>query len=327
MKQSIVSPRSSSKLLVALPAKSAALSTVLLDVTNRRDRDPRIPYLDPLKSIRDRMTRLERSLGEACLLDANWCIRGDGRWRERVERSASIQELALLLVSLADACCQRSFLPEWYRKENLNSGGVHGIRSPSLSDEDYAKESSSSAISEDWTPTLEILRRKWDRCLGNEILRLFGADGELLRRAPPTGKRGMKSRKTRDGSNLMTKQFKDAADTTGASSTTVSKETAEGVKGKQQVSSLPASGAKGRTNDENDRSLVNGSKAPSLSRVVNAATCADKPIDKATPQVNSEKLTSESLAKVQDVPSPKASPKEGETKVTTIMGGRPEKAR
>lgn len=183
------------------------LSVPILDLTVYQDYNVSIPVFDPIKPIRDNMICLERSLSNACLLDLNWG-RNDHLmydavfWKKKVEKANSIKTLCSLLIDLVDACCLRAFVPHWYKvkESNLSPDGGSGRLLPFRDSKEMF-----STLSEEWSPKQESIRRKWERCKGNEIRRLlnvllvdiFSCNG------PPVGKRG-KKRKARDDSNNVT---------------------------------------------------------------------------------------------------------------------------
>ncbi|KAL7535775.1 hypothetical protein ACHAXR_009233 [Thalassiosira sp. AJA248-18] len=287
------------------PTKTAALSISLVDLTiNRDSHTMRIPYLDPIKSIRDKMIRMEKSLCGACLLDMRWgtssndtAIGTTTTWKHRVEKSNSIRELASLLIILIDACCLKAFVPHWYKlKEDPEASSVTGGGRISPVNNDVKE---STTVSDDWNPKLESTRRKWDRCKGNEILRLFDGflGGVFNRQGPPT-KRG-KLRKSRDGganrnSNQseggeVEKSKTNEIDLTMSNNTaskdlsTVQKQAVDGDTSKQTSLSNPAMEL---TGNENDRSVMNGSKSlPSESCIDKVASHGDaKSVDKIPSQ-------------------------------------------
>lgn len=211
------------------PTRNAvsSLSVSVADVTVSPTKgDVRISYLDPIKCVRDKIIRLEKSLSGACLLDVTWGLdisvdnSGWNCWKRRVEMATYIKQLSSLLVELTDATCSKAFVPDWYslkESEDKDSGAVTAVGtrqgSRSSKDIDYNESSLSSSsaivttlITDDWNPKLESERRKWDRCKGNEILRLFNGDlKEVFKRGAPETKRGKarKQKKESDGSSAM----------------------------------------------------------------------------------------------------------------------------
>ncbi|KAL7553721.1 hypothetical protein ACHAWF_017049 [Thalassiosira exigua] len=252
------------------PTRTAALSVAMADLTVHRGHKLRMPYLDPVKSIRDKMIRLERSLSSACLLDITWGTEDNaadyyfGSWKKKVEHTRSIRELSLLLVGLIDACCFRAFVPQWYKPQDNSEGS--GALSSSLAENDDNHSNSFKVVAEDdgWSPNKESIRRKRVRCRENEILRLFGGELERVfnRGAPPT-KRGKKVMR-QETSMRRTNPEKESLEVTfemSASNSCDQLKTqgpSERPDAKQASLSDPA---KMPTNDENDRSAVNGSKS------------------------------------------------------------------
>lgn len=163
------------------PTKTASLSVPILDLTVSFGSSVRTQYLDPVKSLRDKITGLELSLYTACLLDERWgVLHGSGDpidprgWKKKVENCSTIRGLSCLLVTLVDACSLKAFVPQWYTTKE-NSGNQSGSGRESPVDGDSTE--SPIAISDDWSADYELTRRKWERCRGNETLRLF--DGFL----------------------------------------------------------------------------------------------------------------------------------------------------
>ena len=170
------------------------LSVPNLDVTTERQYNVHIPRFDPIKPIRDEMIKMERSLNGACLLDVRWDVNENGLikndsecWKAKVERANSILKLSSLLVELIDATCLKAFDPHWYSAEERRS--------------DHSNNNSNDSLitSDQWSPKLESTRRKWERCKGNEILRLFNGLEDALKSGLPENKnkRG-KLRKSRE---------------------------------------------------------------------------------------------------------------------------------
>ena len=235
------------------PTKTSALAVTLTDLTvDRQGHSLKITFVDPMKSIRDKMTRLERSLNGACLLDMRWGVLdhyliGDD-WKQKVERANSIKDLATLLIKLIDACCLKVFVPEWY-KQKENSDEESGRLSP------VSDINESSFISDDWNPKQEQIKRKWDRCKGNEILRLFNGFLEEVfnREVPP--RNGWKLRKPRDGGNTVAK--KSGNKSTSDQSMAEQKHSTE----ENEEKLTPLSSEKGQPND---RTVLNGSTSESI---------------------------------------------------------------
>ena len=149
------------------------------------------------------MICLEQSLRNGCLLDLNWgrnkhCVHDTGFWKKKVEQAKSIRKLCSLLIGLVDSCCLKAFVPHWYnmKESNLIPDGGTGRLVP-------------STLSDEWGSKQESIRRKWERCKGNEIQRLFNSllADTLKRKNPPFSKRGNK-RKVRVESNNATSSSK-----------------------------------------------------------------------------------------------------------------------
>ena len=128
-------------------SRTVSLSIALLDLTDPLDNNISIPAFDPIKSIRNKIIFLGRSLDSACLLDLNWTRNDD--WKNRVENAKSIGTLSSLLINLIDACCLRAFLPVWYKSKesNINAEGETGRVQPACNE----SEESFSTLSEEWS--------------------------------------------------------------------------------------------------------------------------------------------------------------------------------
>ena len=118
---------------------STPLSIHNNDVMKERNYNVRIPHFDPMKPIRDKMIKLERSL--KCLLIAKWDINSDGNvkegnssWRGKVQAATSIERLSSLLIELVDATSLRVFISNWYSKHGRDS--THGDSMITVSGED-----------------------------------------------------------------------------------------------------------------------------------------------------------------------------------------------
>jgi hypothetical protein len=173
-------------------SSTVALSIPLLDLTDQLDKNISIPTFDPIKSIRDKLLFLRRSLDSACLLDLMW-TRND-YWKTRVENAKSIQTLSSLLINLIDACCLRAFLPVWYtpKESNINADGGAGRVQPALN----KSEDTFVTLSDEWGPKQASIFRKWGRCSGSGIRRLLNGlvvDG-LNGKIHPVGKRRIKTK-------------------------------------------------------------------------------------------------------------------------------------
>ena len=164
-----------------------SLSTMILDVTAERNDNVCVPYFDPIKRVRDKMIAMERSLYGACLLDTQWYVKNDGSirkknecWRSKIQTATSIKKLSSLLVSLVDASCLRSFVPQWYKND--------------VKDQRDERDETLITVPDGWSPQRESTRRKWERSNENDVLR-FLSHGELERIGLHKNKRG-KLRKT-----------------------------------------------------------------------------------------------------------------------------------
>lgn len=174
-------------------SSTMALSIPLLDLTDQLNKNLSILALDPIKSIRDRLIFLERSLDSACLLDLKWTKKN--HWKTRVENAKSIQTLCSLLINLIDAICLRAFLPVWYtpKESNINADGGAGRVQPAYSE----PEEFFVTLSDAWGPKEASIFRKWERCSGSGIRRLLhglvvdGVNGKLN----PAGMRRNKTSK------------------------------------------------------------------------------------------------------------------------------------
>ncbi|KAL3822776.1 hypothetical protein ACHAXA_009650 [Cyclostephanos tholiformis] len=149
------------------PTSTVPISATILDMTDHLDLDVSIQVFDPIKPIHDNMICLERTLRNACLLDLNWGrsdhdVYDSSFWKKRIKQAKSIRKLSSLLVYMVDNCCLKAFLPHWYnpKESNFRPVEVVGCLSP-------------STLSEGWSPKQESIRRKWERCQGNDIRRLF----------------------------------------------------------------------------------------------------------------------------------------------------------
>ena len=173
-------------------SSTVALSIPLLDLTDQLDKNKSIPAFDPIKSIRDKLIFLGRSLDSACLVDLKW-TRND-YWKTRVENAKSIRSLSSLLINLIDACCLRAFLPVWHtpKENNINADGGAGRVQPAYND----SEESFVTLSDEWGPKQASIFRKWERCSGSGIRRLLnglvvdGFNGKMT----PVGKRRNKTK-------------------------------------------------------------------------------------------------------------------------------------
>ncbi len=218
------------------PTNSVILSTTILDMTEHHDNDVSIQVVDPIKPIRDNMIFLQRSFQNACLLDLNWSgtnyhVLESDFWKQEVEQAKSIKKLSSLLINLVDACCLKAFLPRWYKlnANNRSPDGGAGRLSPAKIDSNEF-----FTLSEEWTPKQESIRRKWERCQGNEIRRLFQQQrfsglilDALKSNVPSLSKRGSK-RKTTQKSKHVTISAKNENKVRSASSeegSTIEKET------------------------------------------------------------------------------------------------------
>ena len=192
------------------PTNSVPLSATIADMTDRHDYDVSIQVFDPIKPICDNMILLERSLRNACLLNLNWGgtdhhVFASDFWKKEVEQAKSIKKLSSLLINLVDACCLKAFLPHWYKpnENNLSPDGGAGRLSPAKIDSNEFL-----TLSEEWSPKQESTRRKWERCQGNEIRRLFQRrfNGLLVdaskSKAPSLSKRGSKRKTTHNSKNV-----------------------------------------------------------------------------------------------------------------------------
>ena len=214
------------------PTKVSGLSLALPDLTLERSFNVRMPFADPVKGLRDRLVRLERSLNGACLLDVEWESVGTtmrDSWRRQVDAASSMRELARLLVSLVDAACFRLFVPQWYlAKEEDNGVAAGGAGDSVIGGNRYSSFETKESIilQEDWSPKKEILRRQWDRTKDNGMLWLLlngtGGNAEdafwrkgALRSGNGGGKRGKKSKKGREEEE---KDFKTANEGNGVKS-------------------------------------------------------------------------------------------------------------
>ena len=160
------------------PTKVSALSISSLDPTSELGPQVRIPYCDPVQSIRDKMIKLEKSLCDACLLDTGWGTRQYGMdedgWKKKIYEANSIRILATLLIKLVDASCSRAFYKQWHElKDNGNTEEVLRL-SPGSSNQEF------TLISSEWSPEKEKVRRKWERCTISDIIRLLGSEEGLL---------------------------------------------------------------------------------------------------------------------------------------------------
>lgn len=145
------------------PAETSALSVAILDMTIHRDQNLCLPYIDPIQSIRNSIIQLEQTLGNACLLNFSWCTnRNAACWRRTVHNTNSITKLGSLLVNLIDACDIVAFVSQWYTPKECSS--------PEIANTDSTKWV--SILPDEWTSKRESIRRKWERCRGNDILRL-----------------------------------------------------------------------------------------------------------------------------------------------------------
>jgi len=254
------------------PTKSVQLSVVLLDLTDPQDYYVSIPVFDPIKPIRDNMICLEQSLRNACLLDLNWdrnkhCVYDAGFWKKKVEHAKSIRKLCSLLIGLVDACCLKAFVPHWYnlKESNLIPDGGTGRLVP-------------STLSDEWGPKQESIRRRWERCKGNEIRRLFnGLLADALKcKNPPFSKRGNK-RTVRDESN-------DAA-----SSSKTENKVESTISEKGSTATIDASKTKladpVRAMDEQVSSLSDAGKEP----VLNGSALSPSPCEQVSSKSKSSK--------------------------------------
>jgi len=173
-------------------SSTVALSIPLLDLTDQLDKNKSIPAFDPIKSIRNKLIFLGRSLDSACLFDLKW-TRND-YWKTRVENAKSIRSLSSLLINLIDACCLRAFLPVWYtpKENNINADGGAVRVQPAYND----LEKSFVTLSDEWGPKQASIFRKWERCSGSGIRRLLKGlvVDEFNGKMPPVGKRRNKTK-------------------------------------------------------------------------------------------------------------------------------------
>jgi len=171
---------------------SAPLSLHINDVTKERNYNVRIPHFDPMKPIRDKMIKLERSLNGGCLLIAKWDINSNGNvkegnssWRGKVQAATSIKRLSSLLIEFVDATSLKVFISNWYSKHGRES--THG-------------DSMITVSGDDWTFERESVRRKWENAEDSDLLRMFNGDlEEVFRRAGPENKRGKIIKSSEDG--------------------------------------------------------------------------------------------------------------------------------
>jgi hypothetical protein len=156
--QHLISPDSQ-----VYPAKTSTLAVAILDMTVHRDQNTSISYFDPMKSIRNSMIQLEKTLDNACLLDLRWSTHDHAAyWRKMVNDSKSVRKLGSLLVELIDSCSIIAFVADWYKPKECST-----LESSRLGTSKWV-----SILSEEWNVNRESTRRKWERSGANDILRL-----------------------------------------------------------------------------------------------------------------------------------------------------------
>ena len=127
---------------------------------------------DPLKPIREHMTRLEKSLFRSSLLHEFWGLRNisdDPNWWSRnVSICRSVNCLAKLLVCLIDNAHPRAFYDDW------NSLPGTSNTSSDLDQRIF------SDVSSDWKADSEMRGRRWERCSDSDILSLLVKEAGCL---------------------------------------------------------------------------------------------------------------------------------------------------
>jgi len=185
------------KIKLSQTVLQAGMNNVLLRPVLTRDTkcDNQIASLlrsglfDPLEPIRNYMTSLESQLLRSTLLHELWGCRSKSLdmewWRDRVSRCNSITVMCKLLVKLIDDTVSRAFVDEWNMLPGVSNDDVVTFNN---------ENRSYTGLPEDWTQEKEIVKRKWDRCLENDILSLVSKDCNTTRAS--NGKRYRKGKRS-----------------------------------------------------------------------------------------------------------------------------------
>jgi len=124
---------------------------------------------DPLYPFKECLLRLEREMYQACLLHELWGINRElvtDPWSTSVYKCKSLQELAKYAVKLVDAIHSRAFHDEW----NLQ----HGMKAT-----EHRVHRNYEDMAMDWTPAMELKRRRWERTPIVKSVRLMLEEGHL----------------------------------------------------------------------------------------------------------------------------------------------------
>jgi len=131
---------------------------------------------NPYRMICSYLEKLEHSLSRAGLLAESWGLRNkdlqQNMWIRNVQRCRSIPRLSKLLILLVDAAHPLSFNEEWFENQHNRSTK----KDDSLFDEKPVYDT----LPNDWTPEMEMLKRKWETCSDSNILSLLAEDSMNL---------------------------------------------------------------------------------------------------------------------------------------------------
>lgn len=134
---------------------------------------------NPYEMIISFVLRLEASFRRGCLLDENWGIRNGvynpQQWPKEMRQCRSLKKIAKKVVHLVDSCHVRVFERGWTDRASSSIGSKTlmrdtGVSSASNDGRRY------ETLSEDWTFSGEMARRRWRRARDSNVLSLLSRE-------------------------------------------------------------------------------------------------------------------------------------------------------